>query len=914
MKPGFGTVLWGRRIDDLEHTLDVIAACGFKGIELAQHHNDVFLRENGKAGIRRLSGVEELLDHLDKRGLALIGLVGGTLRERAAFLGDHRESYLYLDGWFEEEVISVLREGFTMAIHPHWLMPIRRLHHALKRIEEFVGTPHESQVRLLLDTAHFFLAEDDPVRAVNAHWEKLAAVHLKGWRPDYGRWSHRYAHGFCPPDDGIVPVLDVLDGLHSKGYSGWVVMEQDHYDTRREDTALRCATWLEKFGPDRGVVIKPDQQRLCILQDKVRLNPYFEKIGRAGVEKFVLDSINDQKGVEALLKPPLTAAALSGPLSELVMGRELSRRVAHRPDPAEYYAIICRCVRKLLASQCVKIWSYNPLLGSAGQFTLLGIDAPGFAVADCVPILSERDSLAANLLRHPTVKQIDLSDEQSAKLFTDRQWLEQLRDKAHWLLIVPVFNTSNTHQLRYLLTSASSTPILVPTENGDYDFVASLDRLGQLDAISWIVAHWSDYLTDEICSAAAGYTNHLCGDSSQSITEFIDSLRDYLERTFDCNSVTVLLEDFGGNRLEPVGKSRDKLDWGTNQPYYSAEDKESLTFKAWKFREMVFSADAKVGKARERRPPGDARDEILFAPLVRRGGKCHGIARLHNKKLTQMPVSSMFTDDDAAKLDAIIQTALPHLELLQMQELQRQSLARMVHEFQSPLVAIRGAVDLMQSDLRKRGEMPNTFFRHDFLDDVVQWTELMGRLTRNANIFAGGIGADVPRPRKTALLAEVVMPVLRQIRFLVPKGVRFDCHQEDLRSIPALYIDRHQMQQVFFNLLSNSIKYGGRNESIRVRITGGPVGSSFCIFVEDWGAGIDEKDRSELFHAGYRGVKAVMLNVSGQGLGLYVVRSIIEAHSGTIRIRSCRNPTIFEITLPQHLRYGPPSIPKLEQV
>ena len=328
---------------------------------------------------------------------------------------------------------------------------------------------------------------------------------------------------------------------------------------------------------------------------------------------------------------------------------------------------------------------------------------------------------------------------------------------------------------------------------------------------------------------------------------------------------------------------------------------------------MVFSANATVGKARERRPSEDSRDEILFAPLVRRGGKCHGVARLHNKKPVEEPVSSMFTDDDAAKLDAIIQTALPHLELLELQERQRQSLARMVHEFQSPLVAIRGAVDLMQAELRKSGGTPDTFFRRDYLDDVLQWTELMGRLTRNARIFAGGRGADVLRAQRTFLLSQVVMPVLRQIRPLVPEGGHLDCHQEDLHSIPALYVDRNQMQQVFFNLLSNSIKYGGRGESIRVRISGGSVGSGFSIFFEDWGTGIDEKDREEVFQAGYRGAKAILLNVSGQGLGLYVVRTILEAHGGAIRVRSCRNPTTFEITLPSHLRHGPPSTPKPER-
>lgn len=44
MKIGFGTVLWGRRIDDLDYMLRVIKACGYKGVEFAQHHHQIFVR------------------------------------------------------------------------------------------------------------------------------------------------------------------------------------------------------------------------------------------------------------------------------------------------------------------------------------------------------------------------------------------------------------------------------------------------------------------------------------------------------------------------------------------------------------------------------------------------------------------------------------------------------------------------------------------------------------------------------------------------------------------------------------------------------------------------------------------------------------------------------------------------------
>lgn len=907
MKIGFGTVLWGRRIDDLEYALDVIAACGYKGVEFAQHHEEIFVRCGDEGRIRPVSGIEELLDLMDARGLELLGLVSGTLAERISFLGQITAPYLYLDRWPEEEAREALEAGYTLAIHPHWLMPIRRTAQARKKINEF-SKKYPGKVRLIVDTAHALIAEDDPVKDVRSNSAHLASVHVKSWRPDYGRWSHRYAHGFCPPGEGIVPVEEVLDALHATKFDGWIVMEQDHYEARRELTALRCAKWLRKHGDRWGLRVDIQQDFFDSLIQRKQFNPHFEEIAQAGVEKWALDAINGRHLDERLFKEPFTATALSAPLSELLLGRELSRRVSHRPEPVDFYRIISEKVRELLDADCVKVWSYNPLIGEEGEFCLLGLSAPKYEQVMWKTIIEEPDSFAGSTLSHPRIWQYDLREPQIASSFCDKEWLQEFQESTPWFVVLPVFNTSNTHHLRYLIAITRKTPLLVPDGVGCYDREASMDRLGQLDALSWIVAHWGDYFTDEICSAASGYTNHLCGNLKQSVTDFIDSLRDFLQATFDCNQVTIFLEDITRKRLKPAGNSIDRLNWTSLPHYYSHEDYQTLTYRAWKAREMVFSSSAREGRAREKRPEDDQRDEILFAPLARRDGPCHGVVRLHNKKRLDESISSMFTDDDAAKLDAIIQAALPHLELLKLQEQQTQSLARMMHEFQTPLVAIRGAVDLMQTDLRKRKEDPSRFFKRDFLDDVLQWTELMGRLTQNARMFAVGSQTETLRPKKISLLADVVMPALRQIRPLVPDGVRFHSSSEDLGLIPHLWLDRNQMQQVFFNLLSNSIKYGGSSQSIRVRITGGPVGKGYSVFFEDWGSGIDEADREEIFQPGFRSEKAALSDVSGLGLGCFVIRALVEAHGGSINVRSCRNPTTFEIILPQYLRYRKPVI------
>jgi two-component system phosphate regulon sensor histidine kinase PhoR len=913
MRLGFGTVLWGRRIDDLDYALDIIAACGYRGVEFAQHHEQIFVRKEDGSGVRSLRGIDDLLSKLHSRGLALIGLVSGTLPERTAFLGAHRDAYLYLDRWPAEEAIRALEEGFTLALHPHWLMPLRKLRQAFIHINEAKGAPYADRLRLLIDSAHAVIAEDDPAAAVRRHHHLLAGVHLKSWKPDYGRWSHRYAHGFCPAGEGIVDVEGVVDALHEKGYSGWVIMEQDHYDVGREQTALRCAQWMEEHGPRWGIDVRPNLDEVNHLIGAQPRNPFSSRSSDRSLESLIVAAVAEPSdpAPESLDTSVHPTANLRDLLSELYLGWRLSPRVAHRPDPPEFYRIVAESVRTLLNSAAVKVWSYNPSIDGFGEFCLLGVDAPKLDTTGCLSILAGENSLAGRIHADPRIREFDVRDPAVAEQFVDTRWLEILRESAPWLTVLPVFNASNTRQLRYLITCANRDPLLHPVGSEEYDMEKNRERLPQLEAIINAVAAWADLLTNGIYTSASAHTNYLCGLSSGGVTEFVDALTAYLEETFQCAKVAVFLEDITGTRLDPVGASASKIEWLDERHYYSAEDGDAFTWNAWKFREMIFSSSANPGRAREKCPAGDERNEILFAPLVSWGGHCHGVLRLHNKCQPSGPVASMFNDDDAAKFDAIILTALPHLELLKLQQNQKQSLARMVHEFQSPLVAIRGAVDLMQTDLARKGEPPEKFFRRDFLDDILQWTELMGRLTRNAKIFSGGATAETIQCRKTFLLSEVVMPVLRQIRPLVPHGIRFDADAHGLREIPPLWIDRHQMQQVFFNLFANSLKYGGSKETVRVSISGGPVGRSYCIFFQDLGIGLDEKIKEEIFHPGFRGDNAVLSDVSGQGLGLYVVRTILQAHGANIHVHSCRNPTTFEISLPQTLRYQPPSKDRL---
>ena len=99
--------------------------------------------------------------------------------------------------------------------------------------------------------------------------------------------------------------------------------------------------------------------------------------------------------------------------------------------------------------------------------------------------------------------------------------------------------------------------------------------------------------------------------------------------------------------------------------------------------------------------------------------------------------------------------------------------------------------------------------------------------------------------------------------------------------------DRDKIQQVFMNLISNSIKYGKRDGKTRVRFF--DMDNNMMIEVADNGIGIDEDSLGRLFERFYRVDKNRSRDIGGTGLGLAIVKHIIEAHNQTINVRSTKD-------------------------
>ena len=145
-------------------------------------------------------------------------------------------------------------------------------------------------------------------------------------------------------------------------------------------------------------------------------------------------------------------------------------------------------------------------------------------------------------------------------------------------------------------------------------------------------------------------------------------------------------------------------------------------------------------------------------------------------------------------------------------------------------------------------------------------------------------------------MAEVIENVLSSYRYqIVNSG--FDVQTNIQTDLPPVLIDRDAMSQAISNLLDNAIKYS--REVKQLSISTATRGSDLSIEVADKGIGIPRAEQAKVFEKFYRVGNGLVHDVKGSGLGLSLVKHIVEAHNGTISVESdVGKGTRFTILLP----------------
>ncbi len=200
------------------------------------------------------------------------------------------------------------------------------------------------------------------------------------------------------------------------------------------------------------------------------------------------------------------------------------------------------------------------------------------------------------------------------------------------------------------------------------------------------------------------------------------------------------------------------------------------------------------------------------------------------------------------------------------------------HQLRAPLGGIRGYLDMLhRGDFGTLTEPQQRIIglNLDAVNRLTQTIEMFLDITR---IELGKLDLYIT---PTDISGLIVKAVAEMQPLADKKGLTLATDVS--ASLPPVPCDATKLFHVFANLIDNAIKYTQKGGvTVRAREEGGHL----VVEVVDTGIGMDTTDRARLFHLFERGISAVKLESSGEGLGLYIVKNIVTAHKGSVFIES----------------------------
>ncbi|WP_055557459.1 ATP-binding protein [Streptomyces sp. NBRC 110028] len=221
-------------------------------------------------------------------------------------------------------------------------------------------------------------------------------------------------------------------------------------------------------------------------------------------------------------------------------------------------------------------------------------------------------------------------------------------------------------------------------------------------------------------------------------------------------------------------------------------------------------------------------------------------------------------------------------------------IATVAHELRSPLTSVKGFTATLLAKWERFTDDQKRLMLETVDSDANRVTRLIAELLDISRIDSGRL--EVRRQP-----VDVAAAVRRHVQALTTAGHTAERFMIKVRGpLPGLWADPDKIDQVLGNLLENAVRHGEGTVTIEVApaphrpAAGGPVVERTAITVSDEGSGIPEESMSRVFTRFWRGSKR-----GGTGLGLYIVKGIVEAHGGTITVgRAAGGGAEFRFTLP----------------
>jgi signal transduction histidine kinase len=295
-----------------------------------------------------------------------------------------------------------------------------------------------------------------------------------------------------------------------------------------------------------------------------------------------------------------------------------------------------------------------------------------------------------------------------------------------------------------------------------------------------------------------------------------------------------------------------------------------------------------AGRVREGLPPS-SRFEVAV-PLPFSSTALEGFVALGRKRSEEryreddLDLFMTLADDLALSLermelrDQVVLERASREKADELNRLKTEFISSVSHELRNPICSIQGLSEILESgavaDERKREGLLRLLgsecgrlsrFLHNILD--------FGKIEQGARTY---------RPRRTSLRA-----VLEDVAKLAGYGAERDAAV--IRTIlpegPVfLDVDPDAVKQALMNLVDNAIKYSSGQKEVEIELA--ETGEQVEFRVRDRGIGMTPEEQERIFDSFYRSPRAAAVNAGGVGLGLGIVRHIMDGHGGAVRIKS----------------------------
>jgi two-component system, OmpR family, phosphate regulon sensor histidine kinase PhoR len=229
-------------------------------------------------------------------------------------------------------------------------------------------------------------------------------------------------------------------------------------------------------------------------------------------------------------------------------------------------------------------------------------------------------------------------------------------------------------------------------------------------------------------------------------------------------------------------------------------------------------------------------------------------------------------------------------ELGSIEKLRQDFISNVSHEIQSPLTSINGYASLLMRDGISTDQI--THYATIIETESKRLSKLSDNLLRLSVLEADSVPLEIRSFRLDKQLESILLMLEPQ---WAAKNITPDV------SLPLIMVTGNEdlLSQVWINLLHNAIKFTPENGTIRVILTGNQ--DNVVCTIGDNGIGISPEDQMHIFERFYKLDKSRDRSLGGNGLGLSLVKKIVELHQGKVTVKSEKGQGAeFMVTLPKH--------------